>query len=149
MVTGYRVRDDRPDILDLYKSVSTGITGACGNAPLLSRRPTMRCATSWPDNARLRDELARVERERAHLERERDRLRRENERLKENLEAARRAGARPAAPFSKGAAFRRQPPRRAPTSPEPSCAMAGRPIAASRRPRIRRVWPIYCGAVAC
>ena len=55
------------------------------------------------DNARLRDELARVERERAQLERERDRLRRENERLKDDLEAARRAGARQAAPFSKGA----------------------------------------------
>src|SRR5450756_1623521 len=55
------------------------------------------------DNARLRDELARVERERAHLERERDRLRGENERLKDDLEAARRAGARQAAPFSKGA----------------------------------------------
>jgi cell shape-determining protein MreC len=55
------------------------------------------------NNARLRDELARVERERAHLERERDRLRRENERLKDDLEAARRAGSRQAAPFSKGA----------------------------------------------
>ena len=55
------------------------------------------------DNARLRDELARVERERAQLERERDRLRGENERLKDDLEAARRAGARQAAPFSKGA----------------------------------------------
>jgi transposase len=48
------------------------------------------------DNARLREELARVEREC-------DRLRRENERLKDDLEAARRAGARQAAPFSKGA----------------------------------------------
>lgn len=57
------------------------------------------------DNARLRDELARVERERAQWERERDRLRRENERLKSELEAARRAGARQAAPFSKGPAL--------------------------------------------
>ena len=48
------------------------------------------------DNARLREELARVERER-------DRLRRDNERLKGELEVARRAGARQAAPFSKGA----------------------------------------------
>jgi transposase len=68
------------------------------------------------DNARLRGELARVERERADLDRERvrlereraqwerqhDRLRREHERLKGELEAARRAGARQAAPFSKG-----------------------------------------------
>lgn len=51
----------------------------------------------------MREELARVERERADLQRERDRLRRENERLKDDLEAARRAGARQAAPFSKGA----------------------------------------------
>jgi transposase len=55
------------------------------------------------DLVRVREELARVERERADLQRERDRLRRENERLKDDLEAARRAGARQAAPFSKGA----------------------------------------------
>ena len=55
------------------------------------------------DLVRLREELARVERERADLLRERDRLRRENERLKDDLDAARRAGARQAAPFSKGA----------------------------------------------
>ena len=55
------------------------------------------------DNARLRNDLARLERERAEWERERDRLRRENERLKDDLEAARRAGARQAAPFSTGA----------------------------------------------
>jgi hypothetical protein len=55
------------------------------------------------ENAALRGRLERVERER-------DQLRRENERLKEELEAARRAGARQAAPFSKGAPKRR--PRR-------------------------------------
>ena len=62
------------------------------------------------DNDRLRRELAerareieRLERDRAQLERERDRLRRENERLRQVLEAARRAGFRQAAPFSKGA----------------------------------------------
>ena len=48
------------------------------------------------DTERLRDENAR-------LERERDRLRREIERLTQALEAARRAGKRQAAPFSKGA----------------------------------------------
>lgn len=44
------------------------------------------------------------------IERERARLERENTRLKDELEAARRAGARQAAPFSKGAPTR--PPRR-------------------------------------
>lgn len=48
------------------------------------------------DNERLRDENAA-------LERERDRLRREIERLTQALDAARRAGKRQAAPFSKGA----------------------------------------------
>lgn len=55
------------------------------------------------ENARLQQELERSERERARLERE-------NTRLKDELEAARRAGARQAAPFSKGAPKRR--PRR-------------------------------------
>jgi len=69
------------------------------------------------ENARLREELARseaeravAERERARLEREHARLERENTRLKDELDAARRAGARQAAPFSKGAPKRR--PRR-------------------------------------
>jgi len=62
------------------------------------------------ENARLRRELARAEAERARIERERARLERENTRLKDELEAARRAGARQAAPFSKGAPKRR--PRR-------------------------------------
>ena len=53
--------------------------------------------------ARLRDELARVERER-------DRLQREKARLIDELDAARRAAKRQAAPFSKGAPKRR--PRR-------------------------------------
>jgi len=48
--------------------------------------------------------------ERVRLERERARLEREITRLKDELEAARRAGARQAAPFSKGAPKRR--PRR-------------------------------------
>lgn len=59
---------------------------------------------------RLREELARSEADRARVERERARLERENGRLKDELEAARRAGARQAAPFSKGAPKRR--PRR-------------------------------------
>ena len=52
---------------------------------------------------RLRDDRDRAEVDRARLERERDRLRRENERLRQQLDAARRAGFRQAAPFSKGA----------------------------------------------
>jgi len=55
------------------------------------------------ENARLRRELEREKAERARTERERARLERENTRLKDDLEAARRAGARQAAPFSKGA----------------------------------------------
>jgi hypothetical protein len=62
------------------------------------------------ENVRLREELARSEADRARVERERARLERENARLKDELEAARRAGARQAAPFSKGAPKRR--PRR-------------------------------------
>ena len=51
----------------------------------------------------LKDEVERLREDRARLERERDRLRRENERLRQQLDAARRAGFRQAAPFSKGA----------------------------------------------
>ena len=51
---------------------------------------------------RLRDELARSETDRPRVERERARLERENARLKDELEAARRAGARQAAPLSQG-----------------------------------------------
>jgi transposase len=62
------------------------------------------------ENARLRHELEREKAERIRAERERARLEHENTRLKDELEAARRAGARQAAPFSKGAPKRR--PRR-------------------------------------
>ena len=62
-----------------------------------------------------RDESDRLRDENARLERERDRLRREIERLTQALDAARRAGKRQAAPFSKGAPTPqpRQPGRRA------------------------------------
>jgi transposase len=50
---------------------------------------------------RLREDLAQAERRRREVERERDRLKRQNERLKEQLDAARRAGFRQAAPFRK------------------------------------------------
>jgi transposase len=59
------------------------------------------------ENARLRQELERSERERARIEKERARLEHENTRLKDELEAARRAGARQAAPFSNGTPKRR------------------------------------------
>ena len=52
---------------------------------------------------RTRQDADRLREENARLERERDRLRREIERLTQALEAARRAGTRQAAPFSKGA----------------------------------------------
>ena len=55
------------------------------------------------ENERLRRELERAEREREQIERERDRLREERDRLEKELEAARRAAKRQAAPFSKGA----------------------------------------------
>ena len=62
------------------------------------------------ENGRLREELARAEADRARVERERTRLEREHARLKDELEAARRAGTRQAAPFSKRTPTRR--PRR-------------------------------------
>jgi len=55
-------------------------------------------------------ERERIERERERIERERDRLREERDRLEKELEAARRAAKRQAAPFSKGAPSAR--PRR-------------------------------------
>jgi len=51
--------------------------------------------------ARLREELARAERQRREAERDRDRLKRRNEHLTQQLDAARRAGFRQAAPFAK------------------------------------------------
>ena len=50
---------------------------------------------------RLREDLARAERTRRDIERERDRLQRRHDRLKDQLDAARRAGFRQAAPFAK------------------------------------------------
>ena len=65
-----------------------------------------------------RERAERAERERATLRRENERLRRENDRLREALEAARRAGCRQAAPFSKN---RRSPdPRRPGRKPGPA-----------------------------
>ena len=51
--------------------------------------------------AHVRDALVRAERQRRAVERERDRLQRRNERLQRQLDAARRAGFRQAAPFAK------------------------------------------------
>ena len=75
-----------------------------------SQKPTEPIDELRRENARLRQELERARAERARVERERARLERENTRLKDELEAARRAGARQAAPFAKGAPKRR--PRR-------------------------------------
>ena len=50
---------------------------------------------------RLREDLARAERMRREVERDRDRLQRRHDRLKDQLDAARRAGFRQAAPFAK------------------------------------------------
>lgn len=74
------------------------------------QKPTKPIEDLRQENARLRRELEREKAERVRIERERARLERENTRLKDELEAARRAGARQAAPFSKGAPKRR--PRR-------------------------------------
>ena len=64
------------------------------------------------------EEIARLRAELERVERERERLRRENGRLRTQLEAARRAGFRQAAPFSKGAptADPRRPGRKAGTA---------------------------------
>lgn len=51
--------------------------------------------------AQLREQLERAERGRREVERERDRLQRRHDRLKDQLDAARRAGVRQAAPFAK------------------------------------------------
>lgn len=66
--------------------------------------------TGQPTTDQLRQEVERLRRNLEQSERERDRLRRENARLRDQLEAARRAGCRQAAPFSKG--VRAGPPRR-------------------------------------
>jgi transposase len=70
--------------------------------------------TGQPTAEQLREEIERLRRDLEQSERERERLRRENKRLRDQLEAARRAGFRQAAPFSKGvrAAHPRRPGRR-------------------------------------
>jgi transposase len=70
--------------------------------------------TGQPTTEQLRQEVERLRRDLEQSERERDRLRRENARLRDQLETARRAGFRQAAPFSKGvrAAHPRRPGRR-------------------------------------
>ena len=55
------------------------------------------------ENERLRQENERLQRELERAERERERFREERDRLEKELEAARRAAKRQAAPFSKGA----------------------------------------------
>jgi transposase len=55
------------------------------------------------ENERLRRKIEALERGKASADRERERLRRKIERLQQHLDAARRAGFRQAAPFSRGA----------------------------------------------
>ena len=71
-------------------------------------------SASQPSVEQLREDVARLQRDLERSERERERLRRENERLRQQLDAARRAGFRQAAPFSKGApqAHPRRPGRK-------------------------------------
>ncbi len=77
---------------------------------------------------RQRTDLERVERERDRLRREQERLRKKIDRLEDELVAARRAGFRQAAPFSKGA------PSAAPRRP-------GRHAGAAYGPKARRPVP--------
>lgn len=93
------------------------------------QKPTEPIEGLRQENARLRRELEREKAERVRVERERARLERENTRLKDELEAARRAGTRQAAPFSKGAPKRR--PRRPGRKPGRAYGRRGaRPIPA-------------------
>jgi transposase len=99
------------------------------------RDPTDLIERQQREITQLRDELARAAQRRRALERERDRLKRQNERLKQQLDAARRAGFRQAAPFAKDRPQGRggRPGRRA-------GAAYGR---CARRPRPRRVDETY------
>ncbi len=80
-------------------------------------------AARQPSVEQLRQEVERLQRDLERTERERDRLRRENERLREQLDAARRAGYRQAAPFSQGATGR--PARRPGRKPGPGYGRQG------------------------
>jgi transposase len=88
------------------------------------QKPTNPIEDLRRENARLRRELEQEKAERVRIERERARLERENTRLKDELEAARRAGTRQAAPFSKGAPKRR--PRRPGRKPGAAYGRRGR-----------------------
>ena len=87
----------------------------------------------------LREDLARAEQRRRDVERERDRLKRLNERLRLQLDAARRAGFRQAAPFAKD-----RPQGRGGRPGRPAGAAYGR---RGRRPRPRRVDETYTAAL--
>jgi len=81
----------------------------------VSERANRPSGATEPGADQLRQEVERLRHELERAERERDRLRRENARLRDQLETARRAGFRQAAPFSKGASGRapRRPGRKA------------------------------------
>ena len=90
-------------------------------------------------------ERERIERERERIEHERDRLREERDRLEKELEAARRAAKRQAAPFSKGApsACPRRPGRKPGRAYGPR---AWRPIPAHVDEIIDVLPPAQCAA---
>ena len=54
------------------------------------------------ENEHLKEENQQLQTEIQHLQKEKQRLEKENQRLREDLEAARRAAQRQAAPFSRG-----------------------------------------------
>ena len=70
------------------------------NCAVLDQRPP-EPPSARNEHAAVRERAERAERERDSLRRDNERLRRENDRLRTTLEAARRAGFRQAAPFSK------------------------------------------------
>ena len=89
--------------MDLYFSRGSGITVGChGNVPRTEQDPRdTRIEEQEREIARLREELTRVEGDRDQWKRDRDRWKRRSEHLKQQLDAARRAGFRQAAPFAK------------------------------------------------
>ncbi len=104
------------------------MSGIWHNVHVPDPRPSN--ATEPPDSSdALRERAERAEKERDALRRENERLRRDNQRLREKLEAARRAGFRQAAPFSKNRPA--ENPRRPGRKPGPAYGRrAHRPIPA-------------------
>lgn len=115
----------------------------------LAERPASEAARRIREQAReiaqQRREIERLRDELERAERERDRLREERDRLEKELEAARRAAKRQAAPFSKGEpmATPRRPGRRAGRAYGP---FAWRPVPTHIDDVIEVVPPVVCPA---